>query len=385
MTTTAQTIYGDETGFSGNNLLDEAQPYFVYCTVALSPEHSEELVSQAKRDFRLDNPELKGLKLLRHSRGRKAITWLAERCADRAKLSVYEKKYTLAGKFFEYIFEPVVASKSSFFYNVGFHRFIANLIYLEVFVKDPYAEKALANFQELMKKRDSAQLPEMSAGVGRDLNMSTSLSQILTFAAIHNDLIAEELHGLASSDGVGKGVLDVTTDALFNQLCEWGEEYDVLDVYYDPSKPVYAVKDILFDRMVGRTDRAYMGKRPLSFNLVKPIEPGESKLMHGIQIADVLSAATAFSLKQPRENVSHRWRELLFPSIGERLVLPFIQMIDFNNPQTYANAGILWLLVERSLKGENLLDDLPRFFELSLLQHKHDPSLKAFLTRETGR
>jgi hypothetical protein len=74
MTTTPQTIYGDETGFSGNNLLDESQPYFVYCTVAVSHERAGDLVNQAKRDFRLDNPELKGQKLVRHARGRKAIT-----------------------------------------------------------------------------------------------------------------------------------------------------------------------------------------------------------------------------------------------------------------------------------------------------------------------
>jgi hypothetical protein len=186
---------------------------------------------------------------------------------------------------------------------------------------------------------------------------------------------------LYSSEGVGKWVLDVTTDALFNQVCEWGEQFEVLEVYYDPSKPVYAVEDILFNRMVGRTERVYDGHRPLSFNLAKPIEPGDSKLMPGIQIADVIATAAAFTLKQPSENVSQVWRARLAASIGERLVLPFIQLIDFSNPQTYANAGILWMLVERSLKGEDLFEDLPRFFELSLLQHRHDPTLRAFLDK----
>lgn len=379
MASSPQTIYGDEAGFSGNNLFHDSQPYFVYCTLAITHDRAEELVLQAKRNFRLTNPELKGQRLLRHPRGQQAMAWLVEQCASAAKLSVYEKRYTLAGKFFEYIFEPVIASRSSFFYEIGFHRFIANLLYLEVFVSNPHAERTLSDFQALMKSRDATQLPALFGAAGRDSSISQSLHQILTFAIIHQDKIAAEITSLSGMDAVGKWVLDVTTDALFNQLCEWGEQFESLEVYYDPSKPVYAVKDVLFDRMVGLTEKAYMGDRPLTFNLAQPIIPGDSKTTPGIQLADVVASAAAYSLKSPHESVSKTWRERLSDSFGERLVLPFVQIIDFRNPETYANAAVLWLLVERSLRGEDLFENLPQFVRGCLLQHQRDSRLHRFI------
>lgn len=39
----AQTIYCDESGFTGNNLSDLDQPYFVYADVAITPEEATEI------------------------------------------------------------------------------------------------------------------------------------------------------------------------------------------------------------------------------------------------------------------------------------------------------------------------------------------------------
>jgi hypothetical protein len=53
-------IYCDESGFSGNNLLNREQPYFVLGTVAIPSEEAADLVAKIRTDFRLQGAELKG-------------------------------------------------------------------------------------------------------------------------------------------------------------------------------------------------------------------------------------------------------------------------------------------------------------------------------------
>jgi hypothetical protein len=131
--------------------------------------------------------------------------------------------------------------------------------------------------------------------------------------------------------------------------------------------------------MVGRTPKAYMGDRLLSFNLAKPIVPGESKSTPGIQLADIVASAAAYSVNSPNESVSTAWRERLSDAIGERMVLPFIQLIDFRNSQTYVNAAVLWRLVEQSLRGENIFHQMPEFVHGLLIQYQQNEELQQFI------
>jgi Protein of unknown function (DUF3800) len=136
-----QEIYCDESGFTGNNLLDEATPFFAYATVAVSHEEAEEFVERVIKDYKVQTSELKFQKLIKYSRGKQAITYILKAFSHRAKVSINDKKFNLACKFYEYIFEPTVASKSSIFYNLNFHRFISHLLYLHFEQKSEYAEK----------------------------------------------------------------------------------------------------------------------------------------------------------------------------------------------------------------------------------------------------
>ena len=45
-------------------------------------------------------------------------------------MALSNKRYALAGKFFEYIFEPVLAQKNRLFYERDFHKFVAMAVYL---------------------------------------------------------------------------------------------------------------------------------------------------------------------------------------------------------------------------------------------------------------
>ncbi|HWS18234.1 MAG TPA: DUF3800 domain-containing protein, partial [Candidatus Elarobacter sp.] len=130
----SQIIYCDESGFSGNNLADNGNPYFVYASVRFEPEAASELVAQVKKDFRLQG-EIKGANLTKHAQGRRALTRLIKSCAPESKLILANKKFALAGKLFEYIFEPPLAQNSLLFYNIGFQKYVANLLHGDLITK----------------------------------------------------------------------------------------------------------------------------------------------------------------------------------------------------------------------------------------------------------
>jgi len=68
--------------------------------------------------------------MLKTEQGRRAVTAVLVSCAEHTRLVSHLKKFALACKFFEYIFEPALAEQNSIFYNIGFHLYIGNLLFM---------------------------------------------------------------------------------------------------------------------------------------------------------------------------------------------------------------------------------------------------------------
>jgi hypothetical protein len=96
-------VFCDESGFSGNNLLDQEQPYFVYSAVAADPGSAYEFVSKLVCDFHVQGGELKGSRLLRYNKGRQAIGEVLNRYGDSFRVAVHHKRFALASQLFEYV------------------------------------------------------------------------------------------------------------------------------------------------------------------------------------------------------------------------------------------------------------------------------------------
>src|SRR5688572_5142394 len=131
----AGTVYCDESGFTGEHLLSRDQRFFGYAAVAVEPDEADDLVKRLVRDFRLQGRELKGRNLVRTERGHRAINALLDTVGGRCQVAVHHKEFALAGKFFEYAFEPFISANNALFYSIDFHLFVANMLYLSVFTK----------------------------------------------------------------------------------------------------------------------------------------------------------------------------------------------------------------------------------------------------------
>lgn len=363
--TEAKAIYFDESGYTGNNLLSPDQPAFVYASVAIDPSDAAALHSEMFSRFRIKAKELKGKNLLRYERGREAILWLLNECKDIACIVVANKKFALAGKFFEYIFEPVLRANNSLFYAVGFHRFIANLLYILFESKDGYAEDILGEFETLMRTQDPDVLERLLTPADQAIKFSDPLGQILTFSLCHRGKIKDEIKDLSEVNGVSRWALELTTTSLFWMLSFWSERFDLMEVYCDKSQPLDTNRQ-LFDTMIGRQDRIYMklGSQPeraLTYNLAGPITLLDSQQSPGIQIADVLSSSIAFALKNPDNELSKKWLELAESMFSPFCILPDIKAVNLRERDPYINALILHELVDRTLKGRSLFVEMAEF------------------------
>jgi len=374
-----QTIFCDESGFTGTRLSDEAQPYFVYASVALSPEKADEIVRKAIKDFRLQSSEIKGSKLSKSDKGRKVLSFFLNQCLKDSQVAFFHKKYALAGKLFEYIFEPALSNKSAMFYGIGFHKFISTLVFVELQTERAPAEKLLRNFEDLLRSRN----PE---GVAAFFDLPTTkrrtrsvAKEIQAFCIAQQRAIAEELKSIEELGRVGKWTLDLTDTAVYSLLCFWGERFDQLDVFCDESKPLFAhlqVENSVFAAMIGRTDKQYFdfgnGSRPFTFNLFRAISLANSKDSCGIQIADAIAASLSYALRNRKEGTAKRW----LMAFGESSAvhpdsnIPDLDVIDVRKPEAARNKQLFLELVRRCRAGSDLLDGIEDFIRFGWMLPK---------------
>jgi hypothetical protein len=376
----SQSIYCDEAGFTGNNLLDDQQPFFSYATVALDADAAKGIVEKAMRDFRLAGSELKAHRLLGSNRGRQALAFVISACAGQVRVAVYHKHYTLASKFFEHIFEPALAEQNSIFYHCGFHKFISNIIYFESLVNTERAVKALEGFQKLMRSRNAVHIDSIFPPSALGADYSAVLRDIETFAICHRAEIAKDVAAFGENNSLYRWMLDVSVGALWNLLQSWGEDYPSLSVYCDASHPLYEQRDY-FDIMIGRTDRAYAtfeGKQqPLIFNLAESLHFVTSQDHPGIQIADVFATTSNYIFR----NRLADGRPMLATALGPAIrigVFPEEEVVDLRELHGFVNSLVLRELVDRSVKQADLFKGMNGFIRLA--HHAHSRFLQTRAT-----
>lgn len=365
-----QTIYCDEAGFTGPNLSDKDQPYFVYTALALAPQIATDILGNVNRHFRLGGSEIKGNKLVKSQRGREALSNLLDQCAPKSKSVVINKKYALACKLYEYIFEPPLSDKSGIFYALGFHKFVSTLLFAEITLKDNSAEHLLHRFEELMRTRGSDGIVEFFGQRVAQRRTRSVAKEVAAFAQANRIAIIDELNEVETLGGFAKWTLDLTSTALNSLLCYWGDKFDQLDVFCDDSKPL---TDLLaesrspFSAMVGRTDKQYIDidgeKRPLTFNLVRPVTLRSSKDEPGLQIADAIASSLSYALKHRREQISSIWLKKFDDSsaIHSESIMPDAANGDASTPRGLVNKLLFRELVKRSRNGIHLLDGIEGF------------------------
>jgi hypothetical protein len=362
----SQKIYFDESGFTGNNLLSHDQSYFAYASIATDDVEAKDFVNELIAKYGVQGEELKGSKLVKFNKGRKVIDEIMNRFGSRLKISISDKKFALACKFHEYIFEPCYSEVNSLFYGIGFHRFIANILYVEFMARGVGAEQIFEEFEALIRNKDESKLETIFSSSAHPKN-SPVLRQVREFAQLRADDIRVELQALGDT-GVGKWALDLTSSALFTLLTNWGTVHSSITAVCDLSKPLQQNQGI-FNAMVGRQEAQIfsdlMGERhPITFSLAEPLVFADSKTTHGIQLADAAAAAAVYAFTSPKNEHTERWRSIVAEVGHYGSIIPDRNEIRLTDLQAQRNALVLLELHARAKRGQSLTDGMGEYMYL---------------------
>lgn len=270
---------------------------------------------------------------------------------------------------FEYIFEPPLAEQNSIFYGVGFHLFIANLLYSFFRARDTGAEEIFSEFSKFAREGDAGALQRLFPAKELIADSSNPLHEIGLFALANKAAIVDELAHLHQNPTKPNWVLDLTTTSLFHLLADRGGVYDELEVYCDKSKPLETEMPFL-SVMVGRKDRVAMdafGKNmPMSFNLVRLPELVESKYHFGIQLADVMASASARGLQSKHrgllDDMERRWLQAMDPCFFHEVsVWPDLSHADPRTLSGFVNALVLKELRARAVRQQSYFEGMHEF------------------------
>ena len=369
-----QSVYVDEAGFTGANLLDPDQSELVFAAVAISEAEAAQIRSEIVARSNTQATELKGRNLIGRPKGRTAITWLLENTAEYVKVAASNKKYALAGKFFEYIFEPVLAAKNRLFYERDFHKFVAMALYLPFAVGRADATHVFESFQQLVRYPGYAKVVNLYPPIELQIDEQDPLCQMLTFALCHQGRIETELQAIAQSETYPGWGLELSATSVHCLLAGWGEEHNSLRVYCDDSKPLAASREI-FDQMVGRQDKfyagfGYHGDRSLIYNLSEPIAFVNSKQFPGIQIADIWATTLAYAFRHRDDETCQRWMEIAETAI-DTVIFPDAQLVDMDEEGPFLNLDLLVELNERSIRGESVTLGIEDYIEAAAFTYRH--------------
>jgi hypothetical protein len=276
---------------------------------------------------------------------------------------VHDKRFALCAKFFEYIFEPVVASKNSMFYQLNFHKYIANSIYISYICNDSLVVEMLNIFEKLIRKKDTVYLDdliELSTNTRYENCKSYDhIMKIISFIKIHKDVISKEVSDLQ------QWTADLSITSLNALFSSWGESQQPIIAYCDKSKPINDQKEY-FDSMIGRTEIIYSpfftdnGKPiPITYNL-KSIHLVDSKINHGVQLADIIATAASYSIKPYRseDEFARKVNLLLLPRLVYGSVFPNFAEINLAQLDVQLNAIIFEELIYRSNNQVPILENL---------------------------
>lgn len=296
-----KTVAFDESGNSGENLLDGNQPIYSLASVCVEEEDAEALAAELLLNRQAQ--ELKFNRIRRSAGGQQVVLDALASSAlvpSNRWISVSEKGWFLAGKVIDQLVEPLYPPGA--LYASGMHLLSADWLFfsapeeigaerwngfLETFVAAGRSQgdeeaPALAEFAERLREIQ---------GVG-----GTTTAQILERVPASIDYLAEQLGGQGAKDQ-----LEPAVTALVGHIEAWSERLgERFRVVHDDSKVIEEWVGELMRWSDPKIEPVAIESDQATFRLpflATSIEFATSETVPAIQLADVLAGASAWWLK----------------------------------------------------------------------------------------
>ena len=321
---TGKTLFFDEAGYTGADLLNQDQPYFVVASALFSQEE----IAQLKQDINYDayGNEFHFVNMRGKFRQKTLLDFFRHPLMNEEHIrwAYADKRYCVYAQMVDVLIETFM------YYRLGEdlyrqHGALLMANCLHSFCVH-HADQSLVlqferHFVEMVREHGQQEIALFYATSRQLYDSPTTvkgLKDLLTLILASQDVIQE---ALVASDPF---YLDTTLTLFVQLLQEWYEKTTVkYDVVFDDSKPI-ATRKSLIERLRDMADRQVVGYGSKKHVYPLPIGNltlGDSATSFGIQIADMAASAYAFLLN----NTSPKWDQLR----KEMRSLPFFQMECF--------------------------------------------------------
>jgi len=287
------TIYCDEAGNTGANLLDPLQPFFVLATNNFSEEEAIKLLEHVRS---AQGAESKFSTLRRRPEGiARLIRFISDPGLNKERVcfSVYHKRYMIVTKLVDLIAETLIHSIGGNLYERGGNIAMANMLYycIPAFCGQTTTDNFLQAFVNLIRY-GSEETKEFFYVIGKqlvDASVNDRFKEDLVYFT-EPSLYESWYHGFDWSD------LDPAIPALFHQMVVWSERTPTrFHVVHDRSKPILASADTFELMMAGPGEESKTigtDRRKITFPLrATSLSQGDSAALPQLQVADLCAGA----------------------------------------------------------------------------------------------
>lgn len=322
------TIYCDEAGNTGANLLDPEQPFFVLASNDFSVAEANALLEHVRSS---QGGEPKFSTLRRRPEGiARIIRLLADPLLnqDRVRISVFHKRHMVVSKLVDLIAENLIHHVGGDLYERGGNIAMANLLYfcMPTFCGEDTTNTFLQRFVELIRFGPKEhKTPFYKAG--REMLNSCKSEKFKSDLMFFTEPALFDIW----YNNFDWSALDPAIPALFSLIVDWGaRKADRFHVLHDHSKPILASQQTFEEMMAGAGEGSFSigtDRRKIMFPLrANLLSQGDSSENPQLQVADLCAGAInhfyKLHVKDERDELAAAVDSLNCLEWGNNFVLP---------------------------------------------------------------
>ncbi|KNE22727.1 DUF3800 domain-containing protein [Achromobacter spanius] len=291
------TIFMDESGNTGANLIDKQQPFFTMAGTNFSEREAERLLALVDSK---STKEVHFSVLKRRSSGQDAVVrMLKHSLINRAnvKVCVIHKPFMVTSKIVDTLIEHQAFETGSDLYKDGHNIALSNMLHycLPAFCGEAGVEMMQERFIDMVRERTPESISAFYESV-ENLKKTCSKSRFLSDL---NLIIGTKSVINGALKNIDKSTLDPLIPTLFNQFIEWGKEYPRgFHVIHDESKTLVSQKELFEEFMTefnGKEIELGYDRRKFTLPLKgKSLKFGKSHDYCQLQVADVVASAVSY-------------------------------------------------------------------------------------------
>ncbi|MFN0114713.1 MAG: DUF3800 domain-containing protein, partial [Paracoccaceae bacterium] len=315
-----RTIFFDESGFTGYNLLDPDQPVFAVASADIADSRAEEILRSSFPHNRADEFHFTRIWGSRRQReGLKAFCGHLHEVADTSFCYATDKRFAVLTKIMDFLVEPVITNAGFDFYDEGFCWRYSNYVHfgLTQFAPPELLDCLLAYYQEFSRDPTRERLSTLKFR----LRMMAASSEGRIQVSLDQMAMGAELFERYNSLDDFRSSNNIQTSTMIAIIGHWRQTYpEDFAVVHDASssflrdRPMWDIITAADNpEVVLKAGDGSLVPHPLR---VVSTEARDSRQSYPIQFCDILAGLTA---KHFNPNLDDEDRAYMNELIGEGL------------------------------------------------------------------